>query len=272
MSEEVIKVWSHVPLAQGDGPEDTPDITVYRPEKPSGAAFIICPGGGWVQKVAHEKEPVARWLAQRGITAFLLSYRVGPRYHHPAPWLDAAESIRLVRARSRELGVDPQRIGIMGFSAGGHLAAHTAVAFDTPELNKVSGFRGVSSRPDLMVLVYPVIGFGGPYERLETFARLLGDHPTRAQVDSVTLDKHASAKTPPAFIVHSTLDTRVPCEHSLVFAMVLRKYGVPLEMHLYERGEHGFGSSPMAPKDPVLATWLTHLEAWLANRGFMPAG
>jgi acetyl esterase/lipase len=268
LNERVIPVWSAVPLAQGEGPDDTPDLTIYQPEKQTGAAVIICPGGGWTQKVAHEKEPVARWLAARGITAFLLSYRVGPRYYHPVPWLDAAESIRLVRARSQELNIDPRRIGVMGFSAGGHLAAHVSVTFDTPQLDEVSGFRAVSSRPDLTVLVYPVIDMSGPYAHPGMAERLLGENPSAAQIEEVSLSRHVAAQTPPAFLMHSTLDSRVPCQQSMVYAQALRDHGVPVELHLYERGEHGFGASPMAPKDPVLATWLDHLDSWLRIRGF----
>jgi acetyl esterase/lipase len=268
MSEQVVPVWSKIPLAQGSGPDDIPDLTIYRPEKATGAALVICPGGGYIEKVAHEKEPVARWLVARGITAFLLSYRVGPRYHHPAPWLDAAESIRLVRARSQEFGIDPQRIGIIGFSAGGHLGAHVSVTFDTPRLDEVSEWPTISSRPDLAVLVYPVIDYTGPYAPSSRGQRLLGPNASDDLLAEVSLSRHVSSQTPPAFLVHSTLDTMVLCQHSMAFAQALRDHDVPVELHLYERGGHGFGGSPMAPEDPVLATWLDHLEAWLRVRGF----
>lgn len=269
MQTTTIPIWPQVPLAQGSGPDDTPDLTIYTPAKPTGAAVIICPGGGYHNRVAHEKEPVAQWLTEHGITAFLLGYRVGPRYHHPAPWLDAAESVRLVRARSQEFGVDPHRIGIIGFSAGGHLAAHTGAIFDTPELDHYSSFRAISSRPDLIVLVYPVIMMSGPLASLGSRTNLLGENPDPALMDMLTIDKQVTAQTPPAFLVHAVDDDRVPCQHSMNLALALRAHGITMEMHLYEHGGHGFGSSPMAPKDPVLATWLDHLAAWLRGKGFV---
>jgi acetyl esterase/lipase len=268
MAVSVIPVWSKVPLAQGNGPEDTPDLTIFRPDRPSGAAMVVCPGGGWVQRVAHEKEPVALWLAQHGITAFLLAYRLGPRYYYPAALLDAAESVRQVRARSGEFGVDPKRVGIIGFSAGGHLAANVGVAYDTPELNAVSAHISVSSRPDAMVLVYAPTGLASKYGSAGARARLLGENPAPDLADKVSIERHITAQTPPTFIAHSTLDEKVPVQHALVLGLALADKGVPFEMHLYGRGNHGFGGSPMAPKDPALATWLDHLEQWLRSLGF----
>ena len=263
-----IPVWKQVPLAVGNEPDDIPDLTIYRPSQPSGAAFIVCPGGGYTQLVAHEKEPVVQWLVERGITAFLLKYRVRPRYHFPAPFLDAAESVRLVRSRAADFGIDPGRIGMIGFSAGGHLTAQTGTNFDTPALNKVSRFPATSSRPDLLVLVYPVIDMVSVLAHKGS-AMMTGDEPTPAQLKKVSPHLHVTEKTPPTFLVHSTLDERVSSEHSMLFASALRRHAVAHEMHLYERGGHGFGSSPMAPKDDVLATWLVHLEAWLRGKGFI---
>ena len=269
MQTTTIPIWPQVPLALGNGPDDIPDLTIYTPEHPTGAAVIVCPGGGYAAKVAHEKEPVAQWLTEQGITACLLSYRVGPRYHHPAPWLDAAESIRLVRARSQEFAIDPRRIGVIGFSAGGHLAAHIGVSLDTPELDRYSSFRATSSRPDLMILVYPVVVLSGPLASVKSAANLLGDNPDPVLLDKLSIDRQVTAQTPPAFIVHAVDDENVPCQHSMNLALALRTQGITLEMHLYEHGGHGFGGSPMAPRDPVLATWLDHLAAWLRGKGFV---
>lgn len=265
-----IPIWQNVPLAAGTEPDDIPDVTVCRPANPNGAAFVICPGGGYTQLVAHEKEPVVQWMVERGITAFLLKYRVRPRYHFPAPLLDAAESVRLVRARAAELGVDGDRIGMIGFSAGGHLTAYTGTAFDTPALNKVSRFPAVSSRPDAIVLVYPVIDMASVLAHKGS-ALMAGDEPTAAQLKKISPHLLVTGHTPPAFLVHSTLDERVSSAHSMLFAQALSRHGIPHEMHLYERGGHGFGSSPMAPKDEILATWLGHLEAWLRGKGFITA-
>jgi acetyl esterase/lipase len=262
-----IPIWQDVPLAVGNEPEDIPDLTVYRPAKPNGASFIICPGGGYMQLVAHEKMPVVQWMVERGVTAFLLKYRLRPRYTFPAPLLDASESVRLVRAQAQEFGVDPQRIGMIGFSAGGHLAAQTGTTFDSLRLNEVSRFRTTSSRPNLLVLVYPVIDMVSAIAHSGS-ALMVGEHPTTDKLKKASPYLQVTDKTPPTFLVHSTLDDRVSSEHSMFFAWALRRHGVPHEMHLYERGGHGFGSSPMAPNDDVLATWLVHLDAWLKGKGY----
>jgi len=265
--ESPIILWPEgAPGAAGHEPADIPTLTPYFPpkEKATGAAIIICPGGGYSHLADHEGAPVAEWLNTLGITAFVLKYRIGPRYHHPAPLQDAARAIRLVRARAKEWGLDPERIGILGFSAGGHLASTAGTHFDTAKPDSADPIERVSSRPNLMVLVYPVITM-----REKTHAgskkQLLGDNPSPELVALLSNEEHVTKETPPTFIVHTFTDTAVPVENSLMFVEALRRAGVSFEFHLYERGAHGFG---LGTKDPILATWPARCADWLRLHGF----
>lgn len=265
--ESPIILWPEgAPGAVGHEPADTPTLTPYFPpkEKATGAAIIVCPGGGYSHLADHEGGPVAEWLNTLGITAFVLKYRIGPRYHHPAPLQDAQRAIRLVRARAKEWGIDPERIGILGFSAGGHLASTAGTHFDSGKPDSSDPIERVSSRPNLMVLVYPVITMrekthGGSKKQL------LGDNPSPELVALLSNEEHVTKDTPPTFLVHTYTDTTVPVENSLMFAEALRHAGVPFEFHLYERGPHGFG---LGTKDPVLATWPARCADWLRLHGF----
>ena len=251
----------------GKEPVDIPTLTPYLPpkEKMSGAAIIICPGGGYTHLADHEGRPVAEWLNSLGVTAFVLKYRLGPRYHHPAPMQDAARAIRTVRARAAEWGLDPQRIGILGFSAGGHLASTAGTHFDSGKPGAPDAIERVSSRPNLMVLIYPVITM-----RDKTHAgskkNLLGVEPTPELVTLLSNDEQVTKETPPAFLVHTMTDAAVPVENSLLFVSALRKAGVAVEFHMYERGPHGFG---LGGKDPILATWPDRCADWLRLHGFV---
>ena len=258
------------PGAAGKEPGDIPTLTPYLPakEKATGAAIIVCPGGGYQHLADHEGRPVAEWLNSIGITAFVLKYRLGPRYHHPAPLQDAARAIRTVRARAAEWNVDPERIGILGFSAGGHLAATAGTHFDSGKRDAPDLIERVSSRPNLMVLIYPVITM-----RQQTHGgsknNLLGPDPSPDLVALLSNEEQVTKETPPAFLVHTMTDTAVPVENSLMFVMALRKAGVPFEFHLYERGPHGFG---LGVKDPILATWPARCADWLRVHGFAALG
>ena len=265
--ESPIILWPEgAPGAVGHEPADTLTLTPYFPpkEKATGAAIIVCPGGGYSHLADHEGAPVAEWLNTLGITAFVLKYRIGPRYHHPAPLQDATRAIRLVRARAKEWGLDPERIGILGFSAGGHLASTAGTHFDTAKPDSSDPIERVSSRPNLMVLVYPVITM-----REKTHAgskkQLLGDNPSPELVALLSNEEHVTKETPPTFLVHTFTDTAVPVENSLMFVEALRRAGVSFEFHLYERGAHGFG---LGTKDPILATWPARCADWLRLHGF----
>ena len=266
--ETPIILWpGGAPGALGSEPVDVPTLTPYLPpkERMSGAAIIVCPGGGYTHLAEHEGAPVAEWLNSLGVTAFVLKYRLGPRYHHPAPMQDAARAIRIVRARAVEWGLDPQRIGILGFSAGGHLASTAGTHFDSGKTDALDPTERVSSRPNLMILIYPVITMR---EKTHAGSRtsLLGAAPTPELITLLSNDEQVTKETPPAFLVHTMTDTAVPVENSMLFAAALRKAGVPFEFHLYERGPHGFG---LGKNDPILATWPDRCADWLRLHGFV---
>jgi acetyl esterase/lipase len=265
-----IVLWPNgAPGAKGTEPLDVPTLTPYLApkEKATGAAIIICPGGGYTHLADHEGGPVAEWLNTLGITAFVLKYRLGPRYQHPAPLLDAARAVRLVRSRAGEWSIDPERVGMLGFSAGGHLASTLGTHFDSGKPGAPDAIERLSSRPTLMVLIYPVItmrekGHAGSRKTL------LGDNPSPELIAQLSTDEQVTKDTPPTFLVHTTADPGVPVENSMLFAAALRKAGVPFELHLYERGPHGFG---LASNDPILSTWPDRCAVWLGVHGFAAA-
>jgi len=262
-----VRLWSGpVPLATGTGPEDTPALTVYQPAPgtATGAAMVVLPGGGYRGRAAHEGEPVARWLASVGVTAFVARYRVSP-YRHPAPLADALRAIRYVRAHASEWRLDG-RVGILGFSAGGHLASTAATQFTEGDATAVDAVERVSSRPDLAVLLYPVITFtedAAVHKGSRT--NLLGAEATPEQMAALSSERQVTARTPPVFLVHTTADTAVPPENSLLLVKALRAAGVELELHLYEGGRHGFG---LGEKEGPIGTWPLLAGLWLHRHGF----
>ncbi len=260
------------PGASGREPLDVPTLVPYLPPKESrtGAAVIVCPGGGYSRLADHEGGPVAEWLNSVGVTAFVLKYRHTARYPHPAPLQDASRAIRTVRARAAEWGLDPARVGILGFSAGGHLASTAGTHFDAGRADATDPVERQSSRPDLMILIYPVITMR---EKTHAGSRrnLLGADPKPELVALLSNEERVTKETPPAFVVHTVNDAGVPVENSLMFVSALRRAGVPFELHLYERGPHGFGLGTARgdrPADPVLSTWPAHCAAWLRLRNF----
>ena len=263
-----IPLWpaGQVPGALGTAEEDVPTITVYRPNKPAGAAIVICPGGGYGMLAAHEREPIAAWLNTLGIVGVTLKYRLGPRYHHPAMLHDVARALRTVRHHASAWGVFPAHIGVLGFSAGGHLASTAATHFDAGDPNAADPIERHSSRPDIAVLLYPVITLDGPAAHVGSRINLLGEHPTPALVASLCNDKQVTPQTPPTFLMHTVEDTGVPVENSLRFASALAASHVPFAMQIYERGQHGVG---LGGNDPVLSTWPVQCAAWMRQRGFI---
>lgn len=266
--ETPIVLWQEgAPGAIGKEDADIPTLTPFLPpkEKATGAAIIVCPGGGYSHLSDREGKPVAEWLNSIGITAFVLKYRIGPRYHHPAPLQDAARAIRTVRARAKEWNLDPERIGILGFSAGGHLASTVGTHFSGGKPDATDPIERVSSKPNVMILIYPVITM-----RDKTHAgskkNLLGDNPSPELVTLLSNDEQVTKDTPPAFLVHTENDTAVPVENSLLFISALRKAGVPFEFHLYERGRHGFA---LGDNDPSLSSWMGRCADWLRLRNFV---
>jgi acetyl esterase/lipase len=257
------------PGALGKEDADIPTLAAYPvPEgRGTGTAVIVCPGGGYLH-LAMDKEgsEIARWLNSLGVTAFVLKYRLGPQYRHPIELGDAQRAIRTVRAKAMEYRVRPDRIGIMGFSAGGHLASTAGTHFDAGNPSAADPIDRAGSRPDFLVLCYPVISFTTPYTHRGSLRALLGDNPDPKLVESLSNELQVTAQTPPTFLFHTTTDTTVPVENSALFYLALRKAAVPAELHIYERGPHGVG---LAQTDEALSTWPSRLADWLRVRGLL---
>jgi acetyl esterase/lipase len=258
------------PGAKGTEPADRPTLTLYRPAegKANGAAVVVCPGGGYGGlAIGHEGKDIAEWLVKHGVTAFVLKYRHAPRYQNPVPLQDAQRALRTARARGKELGLDSKKIGVWGFSAGGHLASCAATMFDDGNPDADDPVQRVSCRPDFAILCYPVIDMTGPATHRGSRNNLLGSNPPAALVKKMSTYNAVTPKTPPTFLFHTSADTAVPPENSILFYRALRKAKVPAEMHIYENGPHGVG---LAMKDPILRTWSERLADWLKVRGVLP--
>lgn len=265
----VLRLWQgDAPGAQGNADADIPTLTVFLPDpaKANGAAVVVCPGGGYHALAAHEGKPVARWLNTLGVTAFVLKYRLGPKYHHPIERGDVSRAIRTVRARAAEWKLDPKRIGVLGFSAGGHLASTAVTHFDDGKPDAEDPIERASSRPDFGVLIYPVITMTDPFTHHGSRTNLLGDSPSDELVDLMSNEKQVSDKTPPCFLVHTATDKVVPFQNSLMFAEAMQKHHVPVELHVFDHGAHGFG---LGGKDPVLSEWPGLCAKWMESHGWL---
>ena len=267
---EIIPLWvGHAPGALGDEERDKPTLTIYLPKPSSvnGTAIVVAPGGGYGHLDSnHEGRQVANWLNALGITAFVLKYRLGPRYHHPIELGDAQRALRLVRSRGQEFGIRPNRVGIMGFSAGGHLASTAATHFDAGDPAAADPVDRMSCRPDFLVLGYPVISFTAPYAHQGSVSNLLGENPDPKLREELSNELQVKPQTPPTFLFTTSGDTVVLAENSFAFYLALHKAGVPAEMHIFESGSHSVG---LALSDPVLREWPTLLANWLRGRGLL---
>ncbi|MGD1278056.1 MAG: alpha/beta hydrolase [Tepidisphaeraceae bacterium] len=264
-----MRLWDHdAPGALGSADQDIPTLTLYRPSagKASGAAIIVCPGGAYEHLSMREGPPAAQWLGSMGITSFVLKYRISPRYHYPAAVQDVQRAIRLVRSRASQWNVDPNRIGVLGFSAGGHVASSAATSFDAGQPDAPDPVDRISSRPDAVLLVYPVITMVDPYAHARSRKNLLGDHPDLQLEQLASTDLHVTAQTPPCFLVHTADDRTVPVENSLQFFQACRVKKVPAELHIFQHGKHGFA---LAEDDPQLSQWTTLAAAWLKTHGLV---
>ena len=260
------------PGAKGDKPADKPTLTICLPDgdRAAGSAVVICPGGGYaVLAAGHEGRDIARWLNGMGVAGFILEYRHRQRgYGHPAPLQDAQRAIRTVRARAAQWKIDPQKIGIMGFSAGGHLASTAGTHFDKGNPEARDPVERASCRPDFMILCYPVIAFGEPYTHRGSQRNLIGKDPDPKLVRSLSNEKQVTAETPPAFLFHTDEDTGVPPENSVFFYLALRRVKVPAELHVYRRGRHGLG---LAAKTAGTSSWPRRCEDWMRGQGLLRA-
>ena len=256
------------PGAQGTEDIDKPTLTPYVvPEgRGTGTAVVVCPGGGYAHlSMDKEGSEIARWLNSIGVTAFVLKYRLGPKYHHPIELGDAQRAIRTVRSKAAAYRILPDHIGIMGFSAGGHLASSAGTHFDAGNPGAADPIDRAGSRPDFLVLCYPVISFG-QFAHRGSLQMLLGDNPDPKLVELMSSELQVTPQTPPTFLFHTTEDRTVPVENSVLFYMALRKAGVPAELHIYERGQHGVG---LASTDEALSSWPERLANWLRIRGLL---
>jgi acetyl esterase/lipase len=264
---QIIPLWTGAaPGAQGTADADVPAITGFLPRTmtPGAPAMVVCTGGGYGALAAnHEGRQVANYLNSLGMAAFVLRYRLGPRYHHPVELGDAQRALRTVRAKAAEWRIDPARIGIMGFSAGGHLSMTASTWFDNGSPGAPDPIDRVSSRPDFAVLGYPVISMTAPWTHQGSRRNLLGDPADAELAAKLSGEKAVTKDTPPTFIFQTNQDTAVPAENSVHYYLALRQAGVPAEMHIFERGPHGVG---LANNDPALSAWSGLLANWLRGR------
>ncbi|MGH9888461.1 MAG: alpha/beta hydrolase, partial [bacterium] len=257
------------PGALGNDTTDIPAITVFLPRTMAvnTPAVIVCPGGSY-QRLAsnHEGRQVANYLNSLGMAAFVLRYRLGPRYHHPIELGDIQRAVRTLRSHAADWRLDPTRIGVMGFSAGGHLAMSASTHFDAGSSNAADAVDRASSRPDFSVLGYPVISMTEAWTHAGSKTALLGANPDPQLAASLSGEKAVTKDTPPTFIFQTSEDATVPAENSVHYYLALRRAGVPAEMHVFERGPHGVG---LANSDPALSEWSKLLANWLRVRGVL---
>lgn len=279
---EEIPLWPGTPPGEGrvTGPEkiggegsgygavsniNTPRMHVYRPKVANGAAVIVCGGGGYFRiQLWKESTPIAKWLQLRGYTVFELIYRLpNDGWDATAPFMDAQRAMKVVRTRAAEFGVRPDRIGIMGFSAGGHLAGYTALRHDQKLYEGTDRFEAVSARPDFAALLFPVVSMREPYDTTRTRREIIGKNPTRAAEDAWSLDTHASKDAPPTIIFSAADDPITPPGHGIALFQALIAEGAPAELHIFEEGGHGWG---VGTPDQILSQWPSMFDTWFQKR------
>jgi acetyl esterase/lipase len=269
--KDTIILWpGGAPGALGKAPEDIPVLICYHAKNnPTHAAILVCPGGGYITlAMDHEGKQIAEWFNANGVSAYILKYRVNSwdrkKYAWPSAFNDASRAMRYIRYRSKEWNLDTYKIGIIGFSAGGHLASTMGTHFDTDKIISADPIDRLSARPSFMILCYPVISIKEPYMHSGCKSMLLGNN-----ADTVFLNQYLSNETqvkpntPPTFIFQTNEDKVVPAEHAVSFYLALRKAGIPVEMHIFEPGPHGVG---LAQSDNVLHVWPDLLKTWLKGK------
>ena len=271
-SPEKLRLWpSGAPGAKGAEDKDEPFVEVWAAakDKANGAAFVVCPGGGYGGLAAdHEGTQVAKYFNGLGVSAFVLHYRLGSQgYHYPTQLIDVQRAIRFVRASAAERGLDPHRVGVIGFSAGGHLTSMAATLFDEKPAGASSDATdALSARPDVAVPCYPVISMSDDFGHKGSRKNLLGpQNDDDVLAKSLSTYTRVTAQTPPIFLFQTDEDTVVPAENAVQFYLACRREHVPAELHIYRPGPHGVG---LMQGDPVLGSWPQHLAAWLRNQGF----
>lgn len=266
-----LSLWpSSAPGAKGDTPKDQPWVDVWLADKTTanGAAFVVAPGGGYGGLAAdHEGVQVAKFMNSLGVSAFVLHYRLGSAgYHYPIQLMDVQRAIRLVRSKAGEYAIDPNRVGIIGFSAGGHLTSMAATLFDEQPAGMThDAVDQFSARPTVACPIYPVISMIDDFGHKGSRKNLLGPANNDELAKKVSTHLHVTAQTPPIFLFQTDEDSVVPAENAISFYLACRQHRVPAELHIYQPGPHGVG---LMQGDPVLGTWPQHLAAWLRNQGF----
>ena len=264
------RLWEKsAPGALDDTDEDIPTLTLYpatHHDKPT-AAIIVAPGGSYHHLAAnHEGRQIANWFNAMGVTAFVLQYRLGPRYHHPIELGDAQRAMRLVRSRAKDFNIDPATVGFMGFSAGGHLASTLATHFEAENASDSDPVNRENCRPDFVILAYPVISMTADYSHKGSAENLLGTPPDPNLAKQLSNELNVTSTTPPTFLFSTSADTLVPAENAVAFYLALRQAGVPAEIHIFEKGPHGIG---LALNDVALSEWGILLRNWLRIRGVL---
>jgi acetyl esterase/lipase len=267
---QTILLWPNgAPGAQGTEDRDKPALTIYMPPNTTGpmTAVIVAPGGGYgALSMNLEGRAPANHFNTLGVAAFVLRYRLGPQYHHPIELGDAQRAVRMVRARAAEWHIAPDRIGFMGFSAGGHLASTVSTQFDNGNASATDPIDRASSRPDFAILGYPVISLTEPWTHQGSKRNLLGEAPDPALARSLSTDTRVTGSTPPTFIYQTDADTSVPAENAVSYYLALRKAGVPGELHIFKDGRHGTG---LGMTNPALSEWPKLLANWMRASGWL---
>jgi acetyl esterase/lipase len=267
---QTIALWNgRAPGAQGEQDGDKPTITIYMPPDTTGpmTAVVVAPGGSYQRlSMTNEGRLPAAFLNSLGVAAFVLRYRLGPTYRHPIELGDAQRAIRMVRARAAEWHIAPNRVGVMGFSAGGHLAATASTQFDAGSAEAADPIDRVSSRPDFAILGYPVISFVEPWTHQLSKKNLLGENADPELARRMSAETRVTGDTPPTFIYHTYVDATVPVENAVAYFLALRKAGVAAEMHIFKNGRHGTG---LAMQEGPLAEWPRLLANWLRASGLL---
>jgi acetyl esterase/lipase len=267
-THEWIPLWPQgAPGQMGKTEADIPAVSVYLPPfNPTKTFVVVAPGGGYTHlALDHEGAQVAQWLNAHGVGALVLRYRLGPTYHHPIEIGDAQRAIRFARSHAAEWGVQTDRVGMWGFSAGGHLTATAGTHFDAGKPGSADPLDSASSRPDFMVLAYPVISFDPSVMHAGSRKFLLGDNPDPALVTLLSNELQVTPQTPPTFIFSTSDDATVPIANSILFYSALVKNKVPVEMHIYQNGKHGAG---LAQGNPALSSWPGLLYDWMRLHGW----
>jgi len=269
---KALALWpGDAPLAKGTAPVDVPKLYYYPPtERGVHSAVIVLPGGGYVHEVNEKEGAVeAKWLAARGVAAFVLQYRLSPEYRYPVPMLDGARAVRYVRSHAEEYGIEPDKIGVWGFSAGGHLAGYLATA--PIERDKISRdpVERVNAHPDFAIFSYARLSLEPTVPRTGNMEALIGQNPRPEMIDTISAVRHVTKETSPSFLYSTTGDQTVNSMNATAFYDALKRAGVPAELHIFELGPHGTGMGQNLKGMSELEIWPTLLEHWMQLHGWM---